>query len=196
MSEALGQVEEPTADVLSWEVDLAPAQTAAVIRQLAIALVTGIAFVWLVGLVAMASEGTLQEGGLWAWSRTLAAVLLVVALLAGLVLTTLYRRYRYRYDMDSEGITATTVGSTHRLNAIVNGALVLFGRPSAAGAGLLADSRQTERVRWAQAGGARLVPAQRQIELRQGRRTVMVIQCTDENWEQVSGAILQRFPRA
>ena len=102
-------------------------------------------------------------------------------------------KYRFRYRLDDRGITADPSGTTAWKNRIVNLLLVLSGRPSAMGAGLLAQSCQHQEVAWSQVD--RVVPeeASRTIVLRRGRRVAMLGACRPDNYDQVLGEIRRRM---
>ena len=193
-AETAWESEHPAGDAISWEADISPLRSPVVVRQLMIALGASLLFVWLLGATLIAIDGDLGTGALWTFTRTMLFVALGLGLMCVLIMLTLYRRYRYRYTLDDDGIRSTVAGGTARTNRIVNLLLLLTGRPSAAGAGLLAASRQSEQVRWSDVTGARLDPSRHQIEIRRGRRTVMLVQCTPEEWEAVTRRICDRLP--
>jgi hypothetical protein len=68
---------------------------------------------------------------------------------------------------------------------IVKSLLVLSGKPTYAGIGLMAQGPKSERLTWKQVQEAVPDPQARTIALRKGRVDVMVLHCTEENYEQV-----------
>ncbi len=155
-----------------------------------LAIATGI--VWLFMIILTAAEGDLDATTFWSFSRIVLLILGGLLLLAFFVMAVLYRRYEYRFTLDEQGVSASTIGGTRKKNAVINALLVLSGRPSAMGAGMLAGSRQDQRVRWKDANAFRVDTRRRQIALRRGRRTLMLIQCTQENLEIVRQVVEER----
>ncbi len=149
-----------------------------VMRQLGLALGGGLVAL---GLVLILVGGPLD----WAWLGQVARILGLVALIMlGLcvvgVLVFYGRGYEYAYRLDDEGIEARPIGRTAHTNRIVNTLLMLSGRPGPAGAGMLAASRQVERVDWRQIDEARLQPKGHTISLyRRGKRQMAVFASPD-----------------
>ncbi len=125
--------------------------------------------------------------------------LLALLLLGGLIflaaigtLIIYGNKYEYQFIVDDKGVNTATVGKTKRKNAVVNSLLLLTGRPGAAGAGLLAASRQVERVNWQDVDQFAADPAQLEIQLKRGSHVKMLIRCTPENYQ----AVVERVERA
>ena len=77
-------------------------------------------------------------------------VLITLAILFGLlflgiiaIVLIYHNRYDLQFTVDKNGVRSTTFGKTKGKNALINMLLALSGKPSAAGSGLLAASRQT-----------------------------------------------------
>ncbi len=168
-----------------WDAAIPLWRSSLVVRQVFVVLTIAIGMVWLFMIILTAAEGDLDAATLWSISRIFLIILGGLLLGAFLVMAVLYRRYEYRFTLDEQGVLASTTGRTRKKNALINALLVLSGRPSAMGAGMLAGSRQDQRVRWKDATAFRVDTRRRQITLRRGRRTLMLIQCTDENLETV-----------
>jgi hypothetical protein len=62
---------------------------------------------------------------------------------------------------------------------------VLSGKPTYAGIGLMAQGPKSERVTWKRVQESVPDPEAKTITLRKGRADMMVIHCTEENYEQV-----------
>lgn len=177
---------------LTWEAAVPLMRSTVVLRQLAIVLVASCALVAGFVLFLQAIGGDLTWESAWRLVRIFLLILGGLALLAALVMLVLYgNRYEYRYTIDEQGITAATTGATSKKNTIVNVLLALSGRPSAAGAGVLAQSRQGERIRWQDVNDLTTDAGRREIVLRRRKRAVMLVQCTAENYESVLGRIRQ-----
>ncbi len=171
---------------LTWEASLSMAGSSVLIRQLALVLGLGalVVFGLLTGLRAADGDLTLARVGSYALIAL--GIFVGLMLLSTMVILLFYgNRYQQRYILTEEGVQAVATGGTRKRNQIVNLLLVLSGRPSAMGAGLLAHSRQSETVRWSKVDSYIANQLTKQITLRKGRRAVMLIQCTPENYEMV-----------
>jgi hypothetical protein len=103
-------------------------------------------------------------------------------------------RYRVRYTASAEGLLCETVDKTARAaNRIATAAGALTLRPQALGAGLVAASRESESVRWTGAFRADVDRRRSCITLRDAWRTLMHVQCTPENFPEVSAFIGARM---
>lgn len=181
--------------VAQWEAVVPVWRSAVVIRQLFTVLAIGVLLVWLFMIILQAVERDLDASSFWAISRVFLIILAVLLGLAALTLVLLFRRYEYSFALDAQGIVATTTGATAKRNRVINLLLVLSGRPTAMGTGMLAASRQQERVRWRDVDTLKVDTRQRQIRLIRRRRTVMLIQCTEQNLGSVAAFIEARVPR-
>lgn len=170
----------------SWAASVTLLRSAVVIRQVFTALAVGVGIVWLLMIALTGADGDLDAAGFWALTRVFLIILGGLLVLTLLVMAIFYRRYEYRFTLDEQGVSASTVGQTRRKNAFVNALLVLSGRPSAMGAGVLAGSRQDQHVSWKELDGFRVAARHPSIALTRGRRTIMLIQCTEENCQAVS----------
>jgi hypothetical protein len=131
------------------------------------------------------------------WDSLLPMLGISVAAAAGLwllglvIMVVLFRgKYRVRYTLSDKGIrceTIDTVAKKANRLAIVVG--VLARSPQAAGAGLIALSRETEEVQWSGAFRAVHDPARHFITLRNAWRGLMWVQCTADNYAQVAAAV-------
>lgn len=166
-----------------WSARISLVRNTVVVRQLALAL--GIPIL-LIALLMLALEWPPDP-------RAIGVALQVAGMVAGtflvllvIVLGLIYRGgYEYRYEVDREGIRATTHGRTAATNRIVNLLLMLSGRPSAAGAGILAAARQSEFVAWSRVSGVRADDRQRTITLMCGGRPAMLVACDEAQYAAV-----------
>jgi hypothetical protein len=124
-----------------------------------------------VGTITLVSAGA--AGGLW--------------LLGLVIMAVVFRgRVAVTYAVTDDGIAMRTRDNVARganRAAIVIGALA--GKPGLAGAGMIGAAREQESVRWA--GAFRIVPHRRRhlIDIRNAWRSVMLVQCTPENFDAV-----------
>lgn len=175
---------------ITWQTRVPLLSSSLILRQLFLVLLVPsvclLVFLLLLELIdgqlTMASAGTF--------------VLITLAILGGLFLLSIIaivviynNRYDLQFTVDERGVRSTTVGKTKRKNALVNSLLALSGKPSAAGAGLIAASRQTEWVKWDQIDNYIARPNKLEIQLRQGKRVLMLVHCTAVTYPRVKEAI-------
>jgi hypothetical protein len=144
-----------------------------VLRQLGLALGSGVLLVALL-LIALGDPLTwAYVGKVLGIAGLVAATLLVLAVIA---IGVLYGgRYEMIYRLDDEGIEGRPAGGTARRNRAVNLLLLLSGRPTAMGAGLMAASRQVERVAWRQVERCEQDARGHALSLYAGRKRLMVV---------------------
>lgn len=198
MGDTMERQDETNADAnvpAPWRASIPVWRSAVVLRQLLAVLVIAVAVVWLVMVMITAVDGSLDAAALWSFSSVILIVLAVLVGLTALVIALLYRNAEYWYELDEQGISATTVGGTRRKNAVINTLLLVSGRPSTMGAGAVAAARQDERVRWSGVDSYTVHERRRQIVLRRRRRPVMRMQCTAENLHEVVSFIAARVAR-
>lgn len=158
-----------------WTARLSLLGSKVVLRQLALAL--GLPII-LIALFMLVLEWPPDPRAIGVALRVAGIVAGIVLVLLAIVLGLVYRGgYEYRYEIDRQGIRATPHGRTATTNRIVNLLLMLSGRPSAAGAGMLAAARQSEFVAWPRVSGIRADDRQRTITLLRDGRPVMLVAC-------------------
>lgn len=171
---------------ITWKAALPLITNAVVIRQLSFVLVISVLCVLLFILSLDAFEGNLTLAGAWRYMLIALLTLGGFAFLAVLAMLVFYgNKYEYKFTLNEIGVLSETVDATRKKNNIINLLLVLSGRPGPAGAGLIAHSRQSELVKWEKVDSLTTNPANLEIVLRRGRRAVMVIRCTQENYPTV-----------
>jgi hypothetical protein len=89
------------------------------------------------------------------------------------------------YRLNEQGIGGRPYGRTAKKNTVINTLLVFSGRPTAMGAGVLAQSRQVEYTAWKDVHRVETDPKRRTIALYKGRWPVMVVACDDAHYEAV-----------
>jgi len=121
--------------------------------------------------------------------QLLKLVLIVGGILLGLLALTLLLfyggRYEYHYILNAQGIERRPAGSTARKNTIVNFLLLFSGKPGAMGTGLLAQTRQVERIAWKKVDGVVGDAAKKTVTLYKGKKVLMVAACNEINYETV-----------
>jgi hypothetical protein len=167
---------------LTWVARLPFARDPVFIRQMTL--------VFVLPLVVL---GLLLVIILWPLDMESVGLVLRIVLVTGGVLLALYifvifgvlrGRQEIRYTLDGKGVREETAGPLKYMN-VVKSLLVLSGKPTYAGIGLMAQGPKSERVTWKKVQEAVPDPQARTITLRKRRADVMVIHCTEENYEQV-----------
>ena len=173
---------------LQWEIYVPIFKNTYILKGLGMAI--GIPFGVLIAVILIVSGGDLSGMGAGY------ALLLIVLLLVFTVLFVLIvygGKYAPGFIVDDSGITNYTQAGQKRKNRIVNGlavALGLFsGNFAAAGAGMMANSRQTMRLKWKQVRKVRYDPKRHAILLRGGIAEKMAVFCTSENYAEVEAVV-------
>ncbi|MFQ5460746.1 MAG: hypothetical protein ACE5EL_08135, partial [Anaerolineae bacterium] len=100
---------------------------------------------------------------------TLMVAAVIAGLLAFVVVVLLRGRTETRYTVDAEGVKEETAGFLRYMN-VVKALLLLSGRPSAMGAGLLAQGPTSTSVPWQRVDGFLSDPVARTVTLNRGGR--------------------------
>lgn len=123
---------------------------------------------------------------------TLYALGLIGALLffTWLFIMTVYRgKYEAEFVLDEKGALCRTQAGQVKKSRIVNALAVLLGllsgKPAAAGAGMLAQSRQQVLIRWKRLTRVNYKPRSHTILLRSGWTENMALFCTQDNYSTV-----------
>ena len=106
----------------------------------------------------------------------------MLALYLFVIFGVLRGRQELRYTLDALGAREQTAGPLKHIN-IVRMLLVLSGKPTYAGIGMITQGPVSERVTWKRVEKVVPEPQTRTITLRKGRTDLMVIRCTEENFE-------------
>jgi hypothetical protein len=175
---------------ITWQTRLPMLSSSLILRQLFLVLsvpsVCLLAFLLLLELI----DGQLTLASAGKYMLVTLAILFGLFFLGIIAILTLYNnRYDLQFTVDDSGVRSTTVGKTKRKNALINTLLLFSGKPGPAGAGLIAASRQSELVRWENIDNFFAVPNKLEIQLRQGKRVLMLVHCIPETYPRVKEAI-------
>ena len=88
------------------------------------------------------------------------------------------------YTLDEKGAREETAGPLKYMN-LFKLLLVLSGKPTNAGIGLMAQGPKSERVAWKRVQEFVPDPQAKTITLRKSRTDLMLVYCTEENYGQV-----------
>ena len=167
---------------LTWIAKLPFARNPVFIRQMSLVFVLG--FLPLVMLLMVVS---------WPLDMESLGMILKIVLVTGGVVLVLYAfvifgvlrgRQEIRYTLDEKGVRKETAGPLKHMN-FVKLLLVLSGKPTYIGIGLMAQGPKSERVTWKRAQEFAPDSQAKTITLRKGRTDLIDIHCTEENYEQV-----------
>jgi hypothetical protein len=171
-----------------WETDLPLFGREMVHQWTGAMLATAALMLLLLGTIFVAQ-------GEWDSLRALGGIVLAVTagiwLFGFVVMALVFRgRYHVRYTLAGDGIRCETVEPVARK---VNRLAMLLGllsrKPGLVGAGMIAQARESEAVRWSGGFTASPRPDGHAVALRNRWRTLMLVQCTPENYAAVSERI-------
>ena len=175
-------------EMIRWNISIPIFKNTVILKQLIIAI--GIPF-GLVALMIALISGRSRD--------TLYALGLVAALLilTWLFIMVVYRgRYEVEFVLDQKGVLCRTQARQAKKNRIVNALTVfsgiLTGRPAAAGAGLLAQSRQETLLRWNHITMVKFKPKSDIILLRGGWTEQIALFCTEQNYALVEHYVREK----
>lgn len=177
-------------ETVCWEINVPIFKNTVILKQLGICI--GIPF----GLVALVIGLT---------SGRSVHTLYALGLIAGLLIFTwlfIMAAYRGKYEaefvLDGKGVLCRTGARQARKNRVINTLTVILGlltgKPAAAGAGMLAESRQETFLRWNRITKVKYKSKSRTILLRGGWTENIALFCADENYEQVEAFVRQNIP--
>jgi len=188
-----GAAERPTP--LVWQYPVSLLSDRFMLRDMARVAFISIAAVEILG----AAMGLLADGeAIWVPIQTIGLVAGILVVLYVVTALVVYRgRFPARFRLDGKGATFA-IGDVRqsRLNAATMVAGALAGRPSTAGAGLLARSREQERIRWSDVQRVVVYPRHRVIDLRNSWRTVMRLWCPPEQYEEILAHVSAHVPES
>lgn len=166
---------------LFWQITVPIFRNSIILKQLGLAL--GIPFGLLAMILLLTSGKSIY---------TLYALGLIAALLflTWLFMMVFYRgNYEAEFFLDEKGVLCRTQAGQQKKNRLVNFmALVMglfSGKPTVAGAGLLAQSRQEVFLGWKQIRKVTYKPGSLSILMRGGWTESIAIFCTKENYPAV-----------
>jgi hypothetical protein len=98
--------------------------------------------------------------------------------------------YKMEFILDDKGVLASTQADEFRKNTRMNALTMLLGtltgKPAAAGAGMLAQSRQRVFIKWSDVTDVKYKPNSNTILLKSGWTESIAIFCTDKLYDEVS----------
>lgn len=178
---------------LEWSIDVPIFRNAVILKQLGVAI--GIPFGLLLIFFIIVSNPENRIYSLYAFGL----ILLLFILTYLFIMLTYKGKYAVSYVLDDQGITSFYQPEMRKKNRIVNGLTIglglLAGKPSVAGAGMLADSKQTVALKWNKIQRVNYKPKQNTILLRGSPVENMGVFCTQENYPQVTAYIENKMTK-
>ena len=166
---------------LKWQISVPLFRNAVIMRQLGLAIGVPFGIVALViGLASGKSVYTLYGLGL----------IFALLFLTWIFVLVVYRgKYDAEFVLDKNGIRCRTQANQAKKNRVVNALAVVFGllsgSPSAAGAGMLAQSRQEVFLRWSCVTKVRYKPKSCTILLWEGFSGQVALFCTEDGYPHI-----------
>ncbi len=174
---------------VQWQISLPIFRNSIILKQLGLTI--GIPFGIVVLVISLASGRsvyTLYGLGLIAFLflLTWAFIMLVYG-----------GKYEAEFILDDMGVLCRTAARQRKKNAIVNGLAIILSFLSrtfvAAGAGLMAQSRQEVFIPWRRVRRAKYNERARTILIRGGLTENIALFCTEENYSQVEDIIRSKM---
>ncbi len=176
---------------LEWSIDVPIFRNAVILKQLGVAI--GIPFGLLLIFFVIISKPENRIYSLYAFGL----ILLLFFLTYSFIMLTYKGKYSVSYEMDAQGIKSYYQPEMRKKNRIVNGLTVglglLAGKPSVAGAGLLADSKQSVGLKWNKIQRVKYNPKQNTILLRGNPMENIGVFCAPENYPLVEAYIRNKL---
>jgi len=174
--------------VLQWEIKVSIFKNSVILKQLGLAI--GIPFGLVALIIALSSKGSRDT----IYALGLIALLLI---LTWLLIMLVYRgKYEVEFVLDNNGVLCRTKARQAKRNRVMNSLTVILGlltgKPTVAGAGLLAQSRQEVFIRWSQVTKVKYKPQRHTVLIRSGWTDQIALFCTQDNYDLVERLIRQK----
>ena len=174
-------------EAVHWEISVSIYKNTVILKQLGLAI--GIPFGLVALIIAISSKGSRD---------TLYALGLIAALLilSWLLIMVVYRgKYEVEFVLDNNGALCRTKARQAKRNRVINSLTVILGlltsKPTVAGAGLLAQSRQEVFIRWSNVTKVKYKPQRQTVLIHSGWTEHIALFCTQDNYVLVERLIRQ-----
>lgn len=180
-------MEEIFKEKMEWQISVPIFKNPVILKQLGIAI--GIPF----GIVALIIGFASGKSMYAIYGLGLIAALLFFTWL--FIMLVYKGKYEVEFVIDDKGVICRSQVKQAKKNRIINAVTVLLGllsgKPTAAGAGILAQSRQEVFLRWDRITKVKYKPKSRVILLRAGWTEQMALFCSEENYQQIEDKVNQ-----
>lgn len=178
----------PVRKKLEWKISVPLFKNTVILSQLGLAI--GIPF----GLLAVILG---IESGESVYTLYALGVICALLFLTWLILMVVYGgKYEVEFVLDDKGAHCRTQAGQRKKNRIINTLVVvlglLSGKPAAAGAGMLADTRQTVFLRWNRVTRVKYKPRSYTILLRGGWTENIALFCTQDGYHAVEQIVMNK----
>lgn len=184
----LGSVVTDMREAIRWKIRVPIFKNTVILKQLGIAI--GIPFGLVALIIVLISKG----------SRDALYALGLIAALLFLTWLLIMVAYRGKYDaefvLDNKGVICRTQAKQSKKNRVINTLTIMLGlltsKPTVAGAGLLAQSRQEVFILWSRVTKVKYKPQSLTILIHCGWTEQIALFCTQDNYALVERFVLQR----
>lgn len=171
-----------------WKISVPIFKNTVILKQLGIAI--GIPF----GIVALVIGFASGKSVYALYGLGMIAALMFFT---WLFIMLVYRgKYEAEFILDDKGALCRTQAGQAKKNRVVNSLTVVLGlmsgKPTAAGAGMLAQSRQEVLLHWNRVKKVKYKPKSHTILLRGGFAESIALFCTDANYAQIERDIMSQ----
>lgn len=177
---------------LQWEVSVPIFRNTIILKQMAIAI--GIPFGLVVAILLVVSRG---EGANAYLLYALALIAATLALTYLVIMIAYGGKYHVGFVLDRAGIQCYTCAKQAKRNRVLNGLAVVLGiltrRPAAAGAGVLAASRQSASIKWRDIRKTKSHPGHCTITVHGVFAQQVAVFCTPDNYAAVEAFIQSKL---
>lgn len=174
---------ESKVEKIEWLIKVPIFRNSLILKQLAVAIGIPFGLILIFFLIVSKPENLI-------YSLYAVGLILLLFLLTYLFIMLTYQgKYAVSYVLDELGIKSFYQPEMMKKNKIVNrltiGLGLLAGKPTVAGAGLLANSKQTVTLKWKNIRNVKYDAKERTILLRGSLIETIGVFCTQENYLQV-----------
>ncbi len=176
---------------INWEIDVPMFRNRYILRGLAAAV--GIPFAVVIAVILIASKGDIFGTDV---KYALGLILLLFLTSYFLILAVYGAKYAAGYIVNDKGVTNYTLPKQAKRSRVINVLLIvtgiLSGRPSAAGTGMIAQSRQIMAVKWKNIRKVRYDPKRHTIMIRGGFTEKIAVFCLAENYGRIAETVKEK----
>jgi len=185
-----GQIENKNSVFLRWEIGIPILTNRFIMTQVGMALgipASVIAlFIWVFSL----TQDSIPQEPSNDWIKVLLLIVILFGLTA-LFIQVVYKNRSYAvFEIDEKGIKQYPMKNTAKKNTAIN--TILFfaglakGKPGYAGTALIAETTNSAFITWKNIKMLKFYPREKAIAVKNGWRTVLVVYCTEVNYQEVS----------
>jgi len=177
---------------IQWEIYVKIFKNPFIIKGLMIAI--GIPFGILITVIIILAEGNIMGTD----AKYALFLIGLLFLLTYIIIMIIYGgKYAPGFIIDDTGIVNYTQDKEKNKNKIINTILIIFGLFrggfSAAGSGMMAQSKQVVKIKWKEIRKVKYYPKHNTIIVKDGLTNKLAIFCTKDNYSDVEEAIKEKI---